>query len=86
MTLLDDYEKQYSVLIAEITSQIAKIKLLGSGEMRDMEVLTLVVWKSDPVGVEMNQLVFRISKFNFFYFKLLKNTWNDFKNVIFVKK
>lgn len=31
MTLLDDYEKQYSVLIAEITSQIAKIKLLGTG-------------------------------------------------------
>lgn len=29
MTLLDDYEKQYSVLIAEITSQIAQIKLLG---------------------------------------------------------
>lgn len=32
MTLLDDYEKQYAVLIAEITSQIAQIKLLGTGK------------------------------------------------------
>lgn len=31
MTLLDDYERQYSVLIAQITSEIAQIKLLGSG-------------------------------------------------------
>lgn len=31
MTLLDDYEKQYAVLIAEITSQIAQMKLLGTG-------------------------------------------------------
>lgn len=37
--LLDDYEKQYSVLIAEITSQIAQIKLLGVGTWRNRIVI-----------------------------------------------
>lgn len=42
MTLLDDYEKQYSVLIAEITSQIAKIKLLGTGRKGFIDILCLL--------------------------------------------